>query len=336
MSIGFAVAMGVVTMQQEPEKQAEESATDPPQRIWRRRAGRAVVLYVVVPYLSLTIMLAVFQRKLIYLPTVEAALTPADAGLPTGRVHTIEISTDDGLTLHGWHLLPPDRTAASQKECDRELAEGRWLVIYFPGNAGNRKSRARDCSDFTDLGADVFLFDYRGYGDNPGSPTEEKLAADAQAIWKYATEERHGSPERILLYGESLGGGVATRLASEVSQASTPPAVLILSSTFSSLVDAASSHYPWFPVRLIMIERYHSAKRIRNVTCPTLHIHGTQDTIVPLEFGRRLFSAAGEKSASGIKKRFLELKGHGHNDIAKSTFHDAIQTMLDAIVAEKP
>ena len=335
MSNGCTVLTGVMTVEHEPEGQAVESAAGPPQRTWSRRAGRAVVIYAVVPYLALAVMLGVFQRKLIYLPTTEATLTPADAGLPAGRVHTVDITTDDGLTLHGWHLLPPGRTAGSQQECDHELAEGRWLVIYFHGNAGNRRRRVKDCTDFTDLGADVFLFDYRGYGDNPGSPSEEKLAADAQTIWKYATEKRHVAPERILIYGESLGGGLATRLASEVSLDGTPPAGLILSSTFSSLVDAASFHYPWFPVSLMLTERYPSIERIRNVTCPILHIHGTRDTIVPIELGRHLFAAAPEKSAAGVKKRFLELPGYGHNDIAKSTFHDAIQTMLDAIDAAK-
>jgi hypothetical protein len=322
-------------MEHESGSQAERSAADQPQRTWPRRAGRVVVIYAVVPYLALAVMLGVFQRKLIYLPTIKATLTPADAGLPAGRVHTVDITTDDGLTLHGWHLLPTGRTAADQDECDKELAEGRWLVIYFHGNAGNRRRRVKDCTDFTELGADVFLFDYRGYGDNPGSPSEEKLAADAQAVWKYATEKRHVAPERILIYGESLGGGVATRLAAEISQAGTPPAGLILSSTFSSLVDAASFHYPWFPVSLMLTERYPSVERIKNVTCPILHIHGSEDTIVPIQFGQRLFDAAPEKSAAGIKKRFLELKGYGHNDIAKSTFHDAIQTMLDAIEAAR-
>ena len=103
------------------------------------------------------------------------------------------------------------------------MALGRPVVLYFSGNAGNRTYRLEEFQTFTRVGCDVFVFDYRGYGENEGSPTEKHLISDAVAAFRYATQQRDISPERMIVFGESIGGGVATRLASEASQAGTPP-----------------------------------------------------------------------------------------------------------------
>jgi fermentation-respiration switch protein FrsA (DUF1100 family) len=251
--------------------------------------------------------------------------------MPTGKVHTISISTLDGLKLNGWHVLADGSTAGTSRECDRHLAEGGRVVLYFSGNAGDRTSRGNSCRDFTELDADVFLFDYRGYGENPGSPSEEGLADDARAVWKYATEERNISPSRIVLFGESLGGGVATRLCSEVCAAGTPPAALILTSTFSSMLDTAAWHYPMFPIRLMLWDRFESKKRIASVSCPLLQIHGTRDSIIPFELGRKLFAAAPRRSATQIEKTFIELPNAGHNDIPRQPFREALREFFAQI-----
>jgi len=298
-----------------------------PKRLVWKRLRRGVVLYCLTPYLCIVVMLGSFQRSLIYHPTREAEIRTEDAEMPPGCVHTVTFETYDGLQLRGWHLLPDGRAARTLDECNEELAS-RWLVIYFHGNAGNRKYRIRDCRDFSRLDANVFLFDYRGYGDNPGSPSETNLSTDARAIWKYATQDRHVPPNRILIYGESLGGGVATRLAMEMQQAGTPPAALILNSTFSSLTDAAASHYPWIPVRWLLIDRYPSADYIKSVNCPIVQIHGTADSIVPINLARQLFEAAPTKSANGIEKQFIELTAAGHNDIPVAVFENALQRLL--------
>jgi fermentation-respiration switch protein FrsA (DUF1100 family) len=180
----------------------------------------------------------------------------------------------------------------------------------------------------------VFIFDYRGYGDNSGSPSEEMLAADARAIWNYATQERDVLPNRLILYGESLGGGVAVRLAAELSQADAAPAGLIVRSTFSSLVEAGEYHYPLLPVRLVLVDRFDSVDRIPDVTCPILQLHGARDSIMPIELGRRLFAAAPQGSSTGIAKHFVELRNAGHNDVtlvAEAELRAAIKAFLGTL-----
>lgn len=257
-------------------------------------------------------------RKLTYFPDQAADLSPARLHLPADRVHPISVATADGLTLHGWHLLadghvPPDRAPS-----ERVLVGGRPLALFFSGNGGNRSYRLPEAGLLTRAEADVFLFDYRGYGDNPGSPSEEGLAADALSIWHYATAERHVSPGRIFLYGESLGGAVAVQLAAELCGASTPPAGIILRSTFSSLADVARHHYPIVPVGLLLNERYDSLEMIREVTCPILMLHGQRDTIVPYALARKLFAAARERSAFGVPKHFIDLPHSDHNDVLEA------------------
>ncbi len=229
----------------------------------------------------------------------------------------------------GWHVLPDGVTARTRQQCDEELSSGRPLVIYFPGNAGNRTFRAQEIGVWTRLGADVFLFDYRGYGENPGSPTEEHLAQDAHSIWRYATADRGVARERIILYGESLGGAVAVRLAAELSQSHEPPGGLVLRSTFSSLVEVAAYHYPWLPVRWALIDRFLSTDRIRHVRCPILLIHGDADTIVPLTLTRSLYEAAPEVSASGVAKSRVVVPGVDHNDVLFVAEDDVRQTLRD-------
>jgi pimeloyl-ACP methyl ester carboxylesterase len=306
----------------------------PRRHLHRLRRLLRVVLSLLAFYLVVVLMLHLLQRSFIYLPTRESGIEPQDAGLPPGQVHTVSIRADDGLELRGWHILADGRSAADRKECDRELTAGRRLVLFFSGNAANRRYRVPEFGILTSLGVDVFIFDYRGYGDNSGSPSEEKLAADARAIWNYATQECDVRPDRIILYGESLGGGVAVRLAAEMCEADTPPGGLILRSTFSSLVDAGKHHYPFLPVRLALVDRYPSVDRIPQVTCPILQFHGARDSIMPIKLGRRLFEAAPEKSSSGIAKQFVELPTAGHNDVttvAEAELRAAIQQFLSSL-----
>jgi fermentation-respiration switch protein FrsA (DUF1100 family) len=284
-----------------------------------------------IAYLIGAGVLAAFQRTLIYIPTRQQVIEPAEAEFPTGQVHTIEMPAGDGLQLRGWHLLPDGTSARNLEECDLALQDGRPVVLYFSGNAGNRTYRGAQFAVLTRLGCHVLVFDYRGYGDNPGSPSENEFAADAQAAWRYATDQRRIAPERIILFGESLGGGVATRLAAEVCRGGRAPRGLALRATFTSLVDAAAYHYPWLPVRWAMLDRFPSIDRIPEVTCPVLHIHGTADRIVPIQMGRKLFEAAPPQSLDGVPKRFVELPDVGHNDImyvAEAEVQEAIAEWL--------
>jgi pimeloyl-ACP methyl ester carboxylesterase len=300
---------------------------------WIRRVLR-IALSLMIVYLFCVGMLAFFQRSLIYLPSRDPQIDTQHSGLPAGQVHTVTLTTKDGLELRGWHILPDGVTAADREQCDQRLASGQPVIIYFSGNAGNRAYRTMEFELFTHLDCHVLVFDYRGYGDNPGSPSEELLAEDAQAIWRYAVETRKLRADRIVLFGESLGGGVAVRLAAELCVSGTPPGGLVLRSSFSSLVDVAAHHYRWLPVRMLMIDRFPSAERISDVSCPILHIHGVRDRIVPIEFGRELFAAAPDSSSAGVAKRFVELPLAGHNDIlyvADREFAEAVDEYFMAV-----
>lgn len=289
-----------------------------------------VLVYLALPYVVLCLLLAVFQRSLMYVPTREKdPLTPADAGAIADLVETIQVETDDGLTLNGWHVRRPSRPPEPHRE--------RRLVLYFHGNAGNRRLRVWDCRDFVDEGLEVFLFDYRGYGDNPGQPSEEKLVEDAHAVWRFATEEHGFEPRQIILYGESLGGGVAIRLANELCRSGVAPAGLLVSSSFSSMTEAAGWHYPFVPVSWLLWDRYESQRWIADVTCPYVHVHGEVDRIVPIDLGRKLFDAAPPRSANGVEKRFVALANRGHNNVSKREFATIVSEMLDdARTLERP
>jgi uncharacterized protein len=292
--------------------------------------GRRVVLW----YLIILVMLAILQRRLIYQPTQADSIDPDYAGLLAGHYEKVAVNTSDGLRLNGWYVRAA-ATGAPGRGSATTNGEGNVpVVIYFPGNAGHRGYRAIELDVLSRLGADVYLFDYRGYGDNPGSPSEEKLADDARSVWQTVTVERGARPSRVFLLGESLGGGVATRLAADVCAAGTPPGGLILRSTFSSLVDVAAHHYWWLPVRIFLVDRFPSTDRIATVTCPILVIHGTADTIVPFSYGQRLFEAAPEKSEQAVAKTFAPLRGAGHNDIlyvARDEYRKAVRDFFECV-----
>lgn len=256
--------------------------------------------------LSLFVLL---QRRLIYHPLRETIQT-AMAGAVAERITDVSIVTSDGLTLKGWHVA-----ARSRAEDNPPAAAPRRLTIYFQGNAAHRGRRSKQFGMLSDLGSDVLIVDYRGYGENPGSPSEQGLMLDARAVWTYAVETLKFAPSEIVLFGESLGGGVATGLAAELCEHGTIPGGLILRATFTSLVDAGRYHYPFLPVQWALIDRYPSVDRLPRISCPVLVMHGDQDQIIPFSHGERLFAAAPEQAANGVKKNFVGLAGAGHNDI---------------------
>lgn len=229
------------------------------------------------------------QRRMIYFPF--GNVPPAESsGL--SRAEDVTFTTDDGVTLHGW-FVPADSTPA------------RFTMIVFNGNAGHRGFRASLAAALARHGVATLLFDYRGYGDNAGSPSEDGLARDARAARVYLTTRADGDTSRIIYFGESLGAAVAIRLATE-----TPPFALVLRSPFTSLTDIGRHHYPFLPVRWLLRDRYPSLERAERVSRPTLVIAGDADRIIPIEQSRRLYEAlTGEK-------RLVEIEGADHNDAA--------------------
>jgi fermentation-respiration switch protein FrsA (DUF1100 family) len=226
------------------------------------------------------------QRHLIYLP-FGSVPTPADAGLPDAEA--VSFPTDDGLILNGW-FVPAAKASRPP------------TVIVFNGNAGNRAFRAPLAAALRDAGIQTLLLDYRGYGGNPGSPSEEGLALDARAARRYVASRPDVDAGRIVYFGESLGSGPAVRLA--IDQ---PPLALILRSPYTSLVDLGRVHYPYLPVGLLLRDRFPSLERIPRVRSPVLVIAARGDTIVPASQSERLHAAV---TAS---KRLLVLEGD-HND----------------------
>ena len=176
-------------------------------------------------------------------------------------------------------------------------------MLVFNGNAGNRAYRAPLAAALHRHGLQVLLIDYRGYGGNPGTPTEKGLAADSRAARAYLAGRSDVDRSRIVYFGESLGTAVAVDLAAEH-----PPAAIILRSPFTSMADVGQRHYPFLPVRLLLRDRFASIDQIQRVRAPLLVIAGGRDRIVPIENSRRLYDAA------AAPKTLLVLPDADHND----------------------
>lgn len=220
---------------------------------------------------SALVLIWALQRRLIYFPFGEV---PAPEALGLTRVEPITFSTTDGLALNGWFFASPGRPAW-------------YTVLVFNGNAGNRAYRARLALALRQHNMAVLLFDYRGYGGSPGTPTEAGLVADGRAARAYLVGRPDVDAARVIYLGESLGSAVAVALAVEH-----PPAALILRSPFTSLADLGQFHYPFLPVRWLLRDRFPSIDRIGQVLCPLLVIAGSRDRIVPAKQSRSLYDAA--------------------------------------------
>lgn len=295
-----------------------------------RRLGWRLVF----AYLGVVAMLAWFQRTLMYHPRKgPVPISAAEELAP--HLRECQVTAQDGIQLHGWLSLANARSEIGHSQPLSTLgAENRLLVVMFAGNAGNRLSRVSQLALFNGLGCDALLVDYRGYAENAGEPSESALLGDARTVWDYAVRELGVPPKRIVISGESLGGGVATGLACEVCQAGQTPAALVLRATFSSMEDTAAYNYWWLPVRQVLIDKYPSIERIPSVDCPLLCYHGEQDNLIPHSQGKQLFDAAPLKSKCGIEKRFLSIPGAGHNDIYRIGSHEitrAIHVLLDEV-----
>jgi fermentation-respiration switch protein FrsA (DUF1100 family) len=220
-------------------------------------------------YLAVLAAMLIFQRALIYFPDPRRH-DPVQAGLPAARV--VELKSADGTPLLAWYV---------------PAQPGKPLIVYFQGNAGGLDLRAERFGKLTDDGAGLVALNYRGYGGSGGSPSEQGLIADANVAYDFATKE--APPSRIVVFGESLGTGVAVALASEREIGG-----LILDAPFTSAADVGASVYWFAPVRLFMRDQFHSDRRIGKVRAPLLVLHGERDVVVPISFGEKLFAMANE------------------------------------------
>jgi len=243
----------------------------------------------------------VTQRRLMYFP-VDGVPTPWEIGL-TG-VEPVTFETSDGITLSGWFLAVPGSSPPV-------------TVLIFNGNAGNRAHRAPLAAALHEHGLQVLLIDYRGYGGNPGAPTENGLALDSRAARAYLADRSDVDALRLVYFGESLGTAVAVSLAVEF-----PPAALVLRSPFTSMTDLGQHHYPFLPVRLLLRDRFSTLDRIQKISAPMLIIAGEHDRVVPIDNSQRLYDAV------VAPKRLLVFANADHNDDELLTGNEMIKAIV--------
>jgi fermentation-respiration switch protein FrsA (DUF1100 family) len=249
-----------------------------------------------------------FQRQLIYYPDPSAVPPAADV---IAGARDVTLHTSDGLELSAWFLPAP----AAPRPVD-DMA-----VLFAPGNGGNRLGRADFAVELQRRGFAVLLMDYRGYGGNPGSPSERGVAADAIAAVQ-ALEQLGYPPERTIYFGESLGTGVVATLQQE-----RPPAGVVLRSPFTELADVGAQHYPWLPVRLLLRDRFPVLELVAMSDVPTTVIYGDRDSVVPTSLSARV--AAG---AASLHEEVV-LQGADHNDgvMFGAQVADAVARLADRV-----
>jgi len=255
--------------------------------------------YAFAGYALFTGVIGCSQRRLMYHPSNEAPIL-GDAGVPD--MAAVTLNTADGLELLAWHRAPSRPGAPS--------------LIYFHGNAGHIGHRGHKVRPYLDAGYGVLLVSWRGYGGNPGSPTEQGFYDDARAAYDFL-EASGVAPGRIVVYGESIGGGPAVQLAEERTIGA-----LILEAPFTSATDLAQRTYWFLPARYILLDRYESKSKIGAIDAPLFIVHGERDRVVPVDMGRALLAAAKPPKDA----RFFP--GAGHNDLYDYGAADAVLDFL--------
>jgi fermentation-respiration switch protein FrsA (DUF1100 family) len=270
----------------------------PPSLAWR--FCRTLLL----GYLLVCLMLAFLERHLVYLPP------PAISDFAEIRRlggEEVWLEADDGTRLHGWFFAHEQPKLA---------------LLYAYGNAEDAERNAEWMAELRDsLGASVLIVNYRGYGHSEGTPSEPGLIADGMAAQRWLAERMQIEPSGVVLYGRSIGGGVVVALAGELGARA-----VVAHNTFANMVDVAAQHYSFLPVRLLMRNRFPSEERIKHYDGPLLQIHGTADSIVPLELAQPLFDASPSKH-----KRFVLETDGGHNDPLSPSAYRALVDFLHGL-----
>ena len=260
-----------------------------------------VILIGLCVYAIFILILAVKQRDYLYNPSHERP-NPTQSGL--AKMQVVTYQTTDGLELKAWYQ------AATVKKP---------TIIYFHGNAGHLGQRAGRVRPLIEAGYGVLLTSYRGYSGNPGKPSEQGLYNDARAATEYLIDQGV-APQCLILYGESLGSGVAVQIATEY-----PVGGLVLISPYTSITDVAKTHYPWAPVSYILRDQFNSLAKINKINVPVYIVHGTEDKVVPTKLGQRLFDSA------NTPKEFKLFEGINHSD-----FPDELNTVVKSFLAQLP
>jgi fermentation-respiration switch protein FrsA (DUF1100 family) len=271
----------------------------------------SIVSMFAIGYAVLAVALFFYQPNLLYFPDMpsrEIKATPRDIGR---GFEALTLTTRDDEQLDAW-FIPAD--------------PARGVVLFCHGNAGNISHRLVSIQLLNELGLSVLIFDYRGYGQSTGKPTEKGTYRDADAAWAYLVEQRGIPAEHIILFGRSLGASIAADLATRQSAAG-----VILESGFTSVPDVAAKLYPWLPVRWFSRYQYDTRKKLANIHSPVLIAHSRDDEIILYSNGERLYEAANEP------KQFLQLRG-GHNDgffVSGKDYIQGLDSFLEMILNNK-
>jgi fermentation-respiration switch protein FrsA (DUF1100 family) len=248
------------------------------------------------------------ESRLIYFPERTLEANPRQAGL---AYQDVWLHSKDNIKLHGWFMPSPQPSGLT--------------LLLLHGNAGNISHRMDKYSVLLELGVNVFTFDYRGYGDSAGEPSEAGLYRDADAAYRYLTERRGVDPQRLLLYGESLGSAVAIDLASRL-----PSGGVILEEAFTSAADVAQHMYPFLPMRWLIRSKFDTLGKIALINAPLLILHSQDDELFPLSYAQHLFAAAKPP------KQLVVLHG-GHNDafiVSAKQYRAALQSFFAERIAK--
>jgi len=272
--------------------------------MWLMLIYIGVVLY--IAYSVWGVILYIMQPKFLYCPVKDVPYTPGELDLD---FENVVFKSGNGLRLSGWYIPAPlevkhqvEPTQLRSGLLTGPADSSEFTVLFCHGNGGNMAHRLDSINVFHNLGLNCFIFDYRGYGNSEGKPSEKGTYLDVEAAYKWLTEEKKIPPENIIIFGRSLGGSIAAYLASKVEAGA-----LIIESTFTSYVDIGKRFYPYMPVRWFARFGYKTIDYIKDVRCPMMLIYSRSDEVVPFEFGLKLYEAANEP------KEFVEILG-SHND----------------------
>jgi pimeloyl-ACP methyl ester carboxylesterase len=260
--------------------------------------------WLLAAYAVIAVAAFVLQRRLMYFPDPER-VTPASFNLPgvTERI----IDAPDGARLIAWYAPP---------------APGQPTILYFHGNAGNLASRSERVRRYVQRGYGVLFLSYRSYGGSTGTPSESANVADALLAYQALLADGV-DPEDIIVYGESLGSGVATQVAAQV-----PVGGLVLDAPYTSIVDVAALAYPYLPVRPFMLDRYETLRYLPKVKAPLLVLHGEDDRVIPVAMGKAVYAAA------NAPKEIATFPRAGHSDHHVYGSYDELFRWIDALRAK--
>lgn len=250
--------------------------------------------------------MAFLQRHMIYFPT-QVASKPEAFGLRDAAVVTLD--TPDGERLETWAW--------------KGLKE-KPVIVFFHGNAGNLEDRYETFQMFQKLGYGFIALDYRGYGNSSGSPSYRTLIEDALLIVDRASSDDGFADRKMVLYGESLGTGIATEVATKRRVDG-----VVLQSPYTSIAEAARERFPWLPVSLLLTEKLSNVPQIADVAAPVLILHGDKDELFPVSMAQTIFDAASEPKMIDI------LEGFGHNDIHSESVQDTLVSFIDSLGREE-